>query len=266
MGAGSKQLSMARALRRVWSRAKQPAVFVQRQLKRTLLGTIVAVDTEQQVAALTFDDGPDPRFTPRLLKILERYQAQATFFMVGESAEKYPALVERVARSGHAIGNHTWDHCSLPGLSRAARRKQIQACRSATGSHGQRLLRPPFGHLNAAARFDAALLGYKVVTWSLAVHDWMDHEAEWMTERVVRDIKPGSIILFHDSIYCDWPEDGAPHYDRSQMLAAVEMILSSLQGQYRFLTVPALLKTGRPIKRFWDIQKSEDWKSLSYRW
>lgn len=265
-GTGTQPLSVGRALRRVWSRARQPAVFVQRQLKRSLLGTIVAVDTEQPVAALTFDDGPDPYFTPRLLQILERYQAHATFFMVGESADKYPALVERVARGGHAIGNHTWDHRSLPALSRSARREQIRACQLATGSHGQRLLRPPFGHLNAAARFDAASLGYQVVTWSLAVQDWMDHEPQKMAELVVRDIKPGSIVLFHDSIYCDWPEDGAPHYDRSQMLVAVEMILQHLRGQYRFLTVPELLRTGRPRKRFWEVQKSEDWKSLSYRW
>lgn len=258
--------SGARVLRRAWSLAKRPLTIISRKVKRRLLGTITGVQTEDKVAALTFDDGPEPEFTPRLLEILKRHQTLATFFMVGEAARKQPELVRQVAQAGHAIGNHTWDHQSLPLLSAPERREQIRGWERATGSYGQRLLRPPYGHQNAASRLDALLLGYQVVTWNLVIKDWEDHTAEWMAERVIREIKPGSIVLVHDAIYRDWPEDGVPHYDRREMLRAVEMILENLKGRYRFITVPELLRHGRPIRRYWHVEKSEDWKSLSYRW
>ncbi len=258
--------SGTRVLRRAWSLAKRPLTIISRKVKRRLLGTITGVETEDRVAALTFDDGPDSEFTPRLLEILERHQARATFFMVGEAAGKQPELVRQVAQAGHAIGNHTWDHRSLPSLSWSERREQIRGWERGTGSYGQHLLRPPYGHQNAASRVDALLLGYQVITWNLAIKDWEDHTAEWMAARVIREIKPGSIVLFHDTIYCDWPEDGPPQYDRSEMLMAIEMILENLKGQYRFITVPELLTHGRPILRYWTVEKSEDWKSLSYRW
>ena len=71
------------------------------------IGSIMSVETRHQMAALTFDDGPDPEFTPRLLDVLDKHRAQATFFMVGKAAQQYPEIVARVARSGHAIGNHS---------------------------------------------------------------------------------------------------------------------------------------------------------------
>src|SRR6266487_3577536 len=86
-------------------------------LRRRAMGTVVQVATRDPVVALTFDDGPSRECTPRLLKILERHHAHATFFMVGEAATKHREIVEDVARLGHAIGNHTWDHPSLPLLT-----------------------------------------------------------------------------------------------------------------------------------------------------
>src|SRR6266849_2574451 len=98
---------------------------------RNLIGTIAHVATRDAVAALTFDDGPHPEYTPRLLQILERHQARATFFMLGEKAHRYPELVQRVAQAGHAIGNHSWDHPVFPEISRRERRDQIRACAKA---------------------------------------------------------------------------------------------------------------------------------------
>ena len=80
-------------------------------------GTITGVTTRDPVAALTFDDGPHPEYTPLLLNILERYQARATFFMIGDAAQRHPDLVRQVAQGGHAIGNHSWDHPFFPSLS-----------------------------------------------------------------------------------------------------------------------------------------------------
>jgi peptidoglycan/xylan/chitin deacetylase (PgdA/CDA1 family) len=79
---------------------------------RQAVSTITHVSTNEPLAALTFDDGPDPLYTPRVLEILQKHRAQATFFMVGQTALRHPDLVQLVARGGHAIGNHSWDHPS----------------------------------------------------------------------------------------------------------------------------------------------------------
>src|SRR6516225_1136210 len=88
--------------------------YVRKELLRNVTGTVSHVLTPEPVAALTFDDGTHPQFTPRLLQILERHKAHATFFMVGELAQKHPELVRQVAQARHAIGNHSWDHPSFP--------------------------------------------------------------------------------------------------------------------------------------------------------
>jgi peptidoglycan-N-acetylglucosamine deacetylase len=90
-----------------------------------LLGPVAGVVTAEPAAALTFDDGPDPHWTPRVLEVLERRQARATFFMIGAAAAAHPDLVRRVASMGHAVGNHTWDHRALPKISYRCGRRPI---------------------------------------------------------------------------------------------------------------------------------------------
>ena len=124
-----------------------------------IVGTITHVKTEEAVVALTFDDGPHPEFTPRLLEILEKHHARATFFLVGESAKKYPELVKRIAKAGHSIGNHSWDHPSFPLITGRDRRWQLRACEEAIAPYGQKLFRPPFGNQTIASRLDAFLFG-----------------------------------------------------------------------------------------------------------
>jgi peptidoglycan-N-acetylglucosamine deacetylase len=121
---------------------------------RDVIGTISHVHTRESVAALTFDDGPDPEYTPRLLAILERYRAQATFFMTGKAAQAHPELVRRVAQAGHAIGNHSWDHPSFPLISGRERRAQIRACAQALVPYGSRLFRPPYTEQNLGSRIE----------------------------------------------------------------------------------------------------------------
>src|SRR3990172_5069992 len=98
---------------------------------RRVLGTVTHVSTHASVVALTFDDGPHPEFTPRLLDILDKHQAQATFFMIGAAAQRYPDLVRRAAQAEHAIGNHSWDHPSFPLITGRERRAQMRACAQA---------------------------------------------------------------------------------------------------------------------------------------
>ncbi len=216
------------------------------ELSAAATGVTVRVATREKVAALTFDDGPDPGWTPRLLEVLERHGARGTFFMVGKSAARWPELVARVAAAGHAVGNHTWDHPSLPTLQARYRRQQIQWCGEALAPHGVKLFRPPYGHLTPATQLDACRLGYRVVTWSAVAEDWLDDPPETLVARVERRLEPGAIVLFHDRLYTTVD----PRYsDRGPTLAAVDMLLERWAGRLRFVTVPELLALGRPRNR-----------------
>jgi len=112
-------------------------------LKRRVLGTITGVSTSHPVVALTFDDGPHPDFTPKILEILKRHQARATFFMLGKNAQKHPDIVNNVALGGHAIGNHSWDHPSFPLIGSRERRRQLSSCHHALAPNGGRKIRSP---------------------------------------------------------------------------------------------------------------------------
>jgi peptidoglycan/xylan/chitin deacetylase (PgdA/CDA1 family) len=213
-----------------------------------MLGTITRVQTQEPAVALTFDDGPHPEYTPRLLDILARYNAHATFFMVGEAAQRHSEIVRQAAQAEHAIGNHSWDHPSFPLISRRERFAQLWQCEKALAGYGQHLFRPPYGHQSAASRLDAFLLGYQVVTWSVHVEDWADHNTGWMLERLMHQAQPGSIILLHNSL-CHTVE--GQYENREPTLQAVQMFLQQRQGQFRFVTVPELLRCGRPWRQAW---------------
>lgn len=214
----------------------------------TIAGTVTHVETTAKVAALTFDDGPDPTYTPHLLDILAAHKAKATFFMVGRNAAQYPQIVARVGAEGHAIGNHSWDHQTFPSLDSRARLKQLEDCQRALGPGALRLFRPPKGMQNLASRFDVLRAGYKVVTWSLGAEDWLDRDADWMAERLVSRLKPGSIICLHDALEGVTREDAK---DRSRTLEAVAKLLHTTAAEYRFVTVPELMACGRVCRANW---------------
>ncbi len=224
-------------------------------MTRPVMGTITAVATRDAVVALTFDDGPHPEYTPRLLDILERHQARATFFMIGEAAQRYPELVQQVAEAGHAIGNHSWDHPSFPLIISRERREQIRACVKATTPYGQRLFRPPYGHQNVASRLDALWLRYQVVTWSVSIDDWLERDVDWMIDRLVSHVQPGSIILLHDSLFDALEER---YFDREPLLKTINMLLERLGDRFRFITLPELFRHGRPQRINWYLKGDVD--------
>jgi peptidoglycan/xylan/chitin deacetylase (PgdA/CDA1 family) len=213
-----------------------------------IAGTITDVVTQERVAALTFDDGPDPVWTPRLLEVLEAYRARATFFMLGARAARHPAVVRRLARAGHAIGNHSWDHSAFPLLSARRRREQIRACQRALGSHGCRLFRPPHGAQTFASRLDALWLGYDVVTWNLSALDWLGRSGGEIADRLLEGLRPGSIVLLHDGL-ADAEEER--FFDRAPTLDALHTLLHRLHGVFTFVTVPELLCLGTPHRVHW---------------
>jgi peptidoglycan-N-acetylglucosamine deacetylase len=213
-------------------------------------GTITSVVTSEPLAALTFDDGPHPEYTPMLLDILERYQARATFFMVGEAAQKYTEFVQQVAQAGHVLGNHSWDHPFFPSLARQERQKQIRACEQALAPYGHRLFRPPYGAENLASHLDAVSLRYQVANWSLDAEDWIEHDPAWMANVLTRGIQPGSIVLLHDAI-CG-SQQPVSQYNREPMLAALTLFLEGLGGRFGFVTIPELVCHGYPQCCSWD--------------
>jgi len=223
---------------------------------RNLLGTITSFTTEKSIAALTFDDGPHPEFTLRVLGLLEQYQAHATFFMIGDSAKKHPDIVKQVADAGHAIGNHSLNHPSFLSISGSERRKQIRSCERTIAPYGAKLFRPPYGEQSLMSRLDALRLGYRVVTWNLDVGDWWCRDSNRMAELLTHRIRPGSVIVFHDAIFGGKPRNRSSasqqrNVSRESMLTTLQIILGRLQNTYSFVTIPELLRQGRACTENW---------------
>ena len=221
-----------------------------------LLGTVIRVSTAEPVLALTFDDGPHPEDTPPLLDLLERYGAKATFFVVGKSARDHPELIERIAGAGHALGNHTWDHLSMPSVTGRFRRRQLAWTEEVLGRHSSGLFRPPYGEQSLGSRLDATRMGLQVVCWDVIAEDWRDDPPEVMLARIYRRLRRGSIVLFHDTLYSTVEER---YRDRRPTLASVEKMLQDLGDRYRFVTVPELMKLGRPVRWHWYQRSRLDW-------
>jgi peptidoglycan/xylan/chitin deacetylase (PgdA/CDA1 family) len=168
--------------------------------------------------------------------------------MVGKAASQHPALVRQVARAGHEIGNHSWDHRSFPSIGGRQRRAQIRACAKALAPYGRRIFRPPYGHQSFASRLDALWLGYQVVTWQFLAYDWLDRDAEWITDHLLTHIGPGAIVLLHDTLYTAMDER---YRDRSATLTAVDALLRQLGDRFSFLTVSDLLQHGQIQYQGW---------------
>jgi peptidoglycan-N-acetylglucosamine deacetylase len=225
----------------------RPTTILFGGLRRKYYGPTTHVRTDANLVALTFDDGPHPKFTEELVKILASFGAKATFFMIGQNAVRYPELVKLVADHGHAIGNHSFSHAAFPKLSSKARRSDIQQCEAVLRPYMVKLFRPPFGAENMLCHRDALDLGYQVVKWNLATDDWNEHSPEWITQRLLQRIGPGSIALLHDNVV------DRPGSDRTQTLEAVRGVLGLASGRYQFCTVPQLLQVGMPMTSFQDI-------------
>ncbi|HDZ91428.1 MAG: polysaccharide deacetylase family protein [Deltaproteobacteria bacterium] len=151
---------------------------------------------------LTFDDGPDPRFTPQILDILAQASAYATFFLVGKDAIRFPSLVRRIAQEGHEVANHTWSHCHPWTISSRVARQEV-SCASAALSdilgRSPRYFRPPYGRLRRSMMDKARELGQTVVMWSLSAVDWGPWGGPARIARRLRSAKVGDIVLLHDA-------------------------------------------------------------------
>ncbi len=211
--------------------------------------TICRVPQAEGLLALTYDDGPNPEYTPRLMRVLERYDAKATFFLIGKWANREPALAREVVAAGHAIGNHTFTHPRMPFLSVARVRDELMRCREAVEAagiefsrvDGAALMRPPFGSRRPATLRTLRDEGYVPVLWSLTGYDWRKRiTAEKIAEKGA-NAKAGDVFLLHDGSHLEHAAD------RSRSIAATEAHLAHYTAEgYRFVTIPELAAAGRP--------------------
>ncbi|MBP2702779.1 polysaccharide deacetylase family protein [Microbispora sp. RL4-1S] len=199
---------------------------------------IVHAGRAQPEVALTFDDGPHPVHTPRVLDVLRRYRVTATFFCVGLHVRAHPGIAARIADEGHTLGNHTWSHPYLPDLGRDEVLGQVdrtaEALRRATGETPT-LLRPPYGGRSPEVLSWLAEAGQTTVLWDVEAADWAMVGAPAIVRNVVDGTDFGSIILLHDG--------GG---DRSQTADALPGILEFLLVRgCRFVPVDHLLASVR---------------------
>ena len=158
---------------------------------------------------LTFDDGPIPEVTPKVLAILDRYHIKATFFMVGENIDKHPDIFAQVVQAGHAIGNHTYNHlkgwstpfhqymANVAQWENAVNRQSIVPRQSSN----RQLFRPPYGKATLRQRIALHRLGYRLIYWDILTRDYeATRTPQAMLEQIQRETRPGSIINFHDSL------------------------------------------------------------------
>ncbi|MES2572243.1 MAG: polysaccharide deacetylase family protein [Verrucomicrobiota bacterium] len=187
--------------------------------------------------AMTFDDGPHAENTPRLLDMLKKRNAKATFFVVGECAAQYPAIMKRIVAEGHEIGNHSWSHPLLSKMGEGAVSEQLQRTHDAIlGSTGvtTKLMRPPYGGFTANQRLWAnKKWGYKTILWDVDPLDWKVRSASHVEGEIVRRTVHGSIVLSHDI--------------HKSTVDAMPATLDALSAKgYKFVTVSELLAMDHP--------------------
>ena len=193
-----------------------------------------AIDATEKKIALTFDDGPNPRYTEDILDILCEYNVKATFFVIGKNAELYPEPLLRAIREGHEIGNHTYSHPHMRKLSRDETEREILSCQEVLcDSFGvmPSLFRPPEGFLGDFEEEITASLGLKTVLWSIDTRDWEAKPARKIVSSIKESIKSGKVLLFHD--YVSGKNTTIP--------ALREIIPYLLSSGYEFCTVSELM-------------------------
>lgn len=179
-----------------------------------------------KVIYLSFDDGPHQHITPQVLSMLEDYQAKASFFCVGDNVKKYPEVFSKIIQRGHAVGNHSFHHLNGWKTDKQAYVNDIVKANALIQSN---LFRPPYGRLKSNQAKTLISHGYEIVMWTLLSSDYDEQlSKEKCAERLLKKIRPGAIVLFHDS-------DKA----KRNMIYALERLLyeGTRQG-YRFEALP----------------------------
>lgn len=187
------------------------------------------------IIALTFDDGPSPEFTPKILALLNRYHARATFFVLGTEVAHFPKIVRDLVKQGSVVANHGYNHVNyfqlgVQGTARDAGKLATLLKEKAIPTVPY--YRPPYGNTNKRLIAYMEKHGYTVTLWSIDTRDWAMPGTSFITRKVLSNAKPGSIVLMHDG--------GG---NRTQTVRALAAILPTLESEgYKFVTLPQYVK------------------------
>jgi polysaccharide deacetylase family sporulation protein PdaB len=193
-------------------------------------GVFTANPRASKKIALTFDDGPHPVWTEKYLHTLETFQVPATFFLVGSRIEKYPHLAAMIVKQGHEVGNHAYSHCPMDLLQGKQQKKELElTTRLLMKTTGKTvyLFRPPYGRYDDNLIAAASEINQYVITWNNDPKDWQNPGAHEIVNRVMKQVKGGSIILLHEGKKNTWE--------------ALPLLIQQLRSQgYELVTVSSL--------------------------
>lgn len=210
-----------------------------------LYGRTLVRGSDPRQMALTYDDGPNDPHTLRLLEVLARFQARATFFLIGQYVRRRPDIVREIQAAGHVIGNHTDTHPNLIFVSAGRLRQELESCRkSLEDAIGQPapLFRPPFGGRRPNVLREARKMGLQPVMWSVTAFDWSAKSSSAIVDKVVKQVEgrstpQGEIILLHDGGHLAFGTD------RSFTVKASELLLQKYSEAGRhFVSVTELAR------------------------
>ena len=199
--------------------------------------TFNSVHVDEPYIAMTFDDGPHTTLTPKLLDLLAKHHIKATFFVLGECVAQNPEVLRRAAREGHEIANHSWSHPNFGKMSDEAIRSQLrrtdEIIKSITGARPT-LLRPPYGSISERQKhWIHQEFGYQIILWDVDPLDWRRPGPMTVCNRIVRETRPGSIVLSHDI--------------HPGTIEAMPATLDQLEAKhFKFVTVSELLNLATP--------------------
>ena len=194
----------------------------------------------KKTIAITFDDGPDTVYTPKILDILKKENVKATFFLIGNKIKKNPKIAQRIFQEGHCIGNHTYTHLDMKDVSIERVEKEVVKTEllidSMFGS-SLKYMRAPWGAINDDQKAALVKLGYKVFKWNLDAFDWdiNKNTVDGIVKRVLTMAKPGTILILHCA---DWTGKES----REKTVEALPLIIDGLRKrQYEFVTLKQMV-------------------------
>lgn len=198
--------------------------------------TVVSFPNTENKIALTFDDGPHPKYTEEILDILKANDLKATFFIIGQNAEQYPEIVQRIVDEGHEIGNHTFTHPHMRSTSKEKLREEIEKTEKILNdicSYKPVLFRPPEGFCCNAVENCAEVFDYNIMLWDIDTCDWAHNSVDNIVKTVVSKAKTGDIILCHDFVTKPSPTP-----------EALKRFIPKLKAKgFEFVTVSELLQS-----------------------
>lgn len=215
---------------------------------RRLVGSLAAVETEEPLLSVTFDDGPHPEVTPSVLAALSDHRAPATFFVLTERAERHPELIRAVLEEGHEIGLHGHSHLRLTRASPSRLLEEVRRARDrlrAITGREVRWFRPPYGVQNLRSHLLARACGMQVVLWSVECPDWLPMEVEEQLAFARPNLRPGRILLLHDVPPEQGEQDGGTVKERLTRAFLAEIADRGM----RPVSLSRLVERGRPVRK-----------------